>query len=199
MKVIGITGGSGSGKSTLVRALVALLGEGQVAVLRQDDYYRDLAHLEPEVRAATNFDLPDALDLELLADHLESLKGGRAVSRPIYDMATHTRTPNAVRIEPREVVLIDGTLIGTHEKLRSLLDGLVFVDLAESVRLARRMERDVLERDRTRESVQLQWSTSVAPMFEEFILPVRAGADRIVGGDEPPQNLARAVVAGLLR
>ncbi len=199
MRVLGITGGSGSGKSTLLGAVATLLGKESTSILRQDDYYRDLAHLEPEARATRNFDHPDAIEFDLLAAHVRALEDGRAIPRPVYDMTTHTRTPKPIRVEPREVVLIEGTLIGAYPGLRALLDGMVFVDLEDSVRLARRIERDTRERGRTEESVRIQWSTSVAVMFSEFVEPERTRADLVVRGDEPPMELAGVVLARLLR
>ena len=197
MTVIGITGGSGSGKSTLVRALVDLLGEERVAVLCQDHYYRDLSHLELSLRALANFDHPDALDLDLLAAHAQELRSGEAVDRPVYDMPTHTRTGDTVRVEPRETILVEGTLLGAHPELASALHAMVFVDLEESKRLARRVRRDVHDRGRTRVSVHHQWSVTVAPMFTEFVEPIRAPADLTVRGDEPAGDLAGRVAAPL--
>ena len=198
MRIIGITGGSGSGKSTLLGAIAALLGTNAVSILRQDDYYRDLSHLPLAERAATNFDHPNSLDLDLLAAQAEKLRAGEAVDRPSYDFTTHTRRAAPVRIESRSLLLIEGTLIGAHPALVRSLDCVVFVDLEEPERLARRICRDIRERGRTEESVRRQWALTVAPMHAEFVEPVMAQADLVVRADEPPAGLAASVAAHLL-
>lgn len=128
---IGIAGGSGAGKSTLAQQLYqALGGAAQVTYLVHDSYYRDQSHKSLAERSQTNFDHPDALETELMVQHIRSLKAGQRVAVPAYDFATHTRAPEsaaAVWAEPRPILLVEGILILCHPELVKEMDLKVFV------------------------------------------------------------------------
>lgn len=177
--IIGVVGGSGSGKTTVARAILASAGV-PAAFLDQDAYYRDLAHLTLDERRQVNFDHPDALDNDLLVEHLEALAAGRPIDKPTYDFAAHTRAAETVRIEPARIVLVDGILLFNEPRIRELLDIKVFVDVADDIRFIRRMLRDVAERGRTVEDVVRQYLATVRPMHIEFVEPSKRWADVII-------------------
>lgn len=177
--IIGVVGGSGSGKTTVARAILASAGV-PAAFLDQDAYYRDLAHLTLDERRQVNFDHPDALDNDLLVEHLEALAAGRSIDKPTYDFAAHTRAAETVRIEPARIVLVDGILLFNEPRIRELLDIKVFVDVADDIRFIRRMLRDVAERGRTVEDVVRQYLATVRPMHIEFVEPSKRWADVII-------------------
>jgi len=177
--IIGVVGGSGSGKTTVARAILASAGV-PAAFIDQDAYYKDLAHLTLDERRQVNFDHPDALDNDLLVDHLKELAGGRAIEKPTYDFAAHTRAAETVRIEPAPIVLVDGILLFNEPRIRELLDIKVFVDVADDIRFIRRMLRDVAERGRTVEDVVRQYLATVRPMHIEFVEPSKRWADVII-------------------
>ncbi|HEX9018975.1 MAG TPA: zeta toxin family protein, partial [Anaerolineaceae bacterium] len=77
--VIGIAGGTGSGKSTVANAILRRVGAQHIAFLPHDAYYRELQHLSKTERARINFDHPDALESELLVQHILALKSGQAI------------------------------------------------------------------------------------------------------------------------
>jgi uridine kinase len=185
--VIGVAGGSGSGKSTLVAALVAGLGEEQVAVVEQDHYYRDRSDLSLAARRHINYDHPDAIDEELLLAHVEALVAGRTIARPIYDFTRHARAAGTVDLPPRPCLLVEGILVLASERLRRLLDLKLFVDTDADLRFIRRMLRDVEERGRTPADVIEQYLSSVRPMHLQFVEPSRRHADLIFpeGGLNP--------------
>ena len=191
-RVVGILGGSEAGKSSLA---AAVLGLADGVALSQDSYYRDLSHLEPCARAAANFDEPGAVDLDLLADDLRSLKEGRAVSPPFYDMTTHTRIGVGAPVAPAPLVVVEGTLLLSNPRVAAALDVVVFVDLPDEDRLERRIARDVGERGRTVASVRRQWEPTVLPMHRRHVLPARDRADLAVSGADPALEAARRVVA----
>ncbi|MFY9344525.1 MAG: uridine kinase [Planctomycetota bacterium] len=193
---VAIAGGSGSGKTSLTRAVAVHLGD-ECAVLDHDSYYRDLAHLPTAARAATNFDHPDSLDSELLASHLAELRAGRAVVRPCYDFATHTRSRLTCRVEPRPVIVCEGILLLAVAELRSAFDLRVFLDAPADVRALRRVQRDIVERGRTVESVVRQYLETVRPMHERFVEPARATADLVLDWRHSPQQQAETVLATL--
>jgi uridine kinase len=178
--VLGVAGGSGSGKTTVVREIVRGLGPDQVTLLHHDAYYRDLSHLPLEERIGFNLDHPDALETELLVQHLHALRAGFGVALPTYDFTRHIRLPETIPALPRRVILVDGILILWHRELRDLMDIKVFVDADADVRLMRRLQRDVQERDRTVDSVIRQYAATVRPMHLEFVEPSKRYADLIV-------------------
>ncbi|MEE8060659.1 MAG: uridine kinase [Gemmatimonadales bacterium] len=177
--IIGIAGGSGSGKTTVARAITEPLDLDAV-LIDADAYYLDLAHLSLEERKEVNFDHPDALDVELLADHIRRLGDGLPIEKPTYDFSQHTRAEETVIVEPRDVVLVDGILLFADVRLRSLFDIKIFVDVSSDVRFIRRMRRDIMERGRSLENVIDQYLGTVRPMHLEFVEPTKRYADIIL-------------------
>jgi uridine kinase len=178
--IIGLVGGSGSGKTTVARAILDALGGVDAAFIDQDSYYKDLHGMSLDERARVNFDHPDSLDNDLLVSHLQSLAQGIAIDKPTYDFAHHTRAEQTVRIEPRDVILVDGILLFADSRLRRLFDIKIFVDVADDVRFIRRLQRDVAERGRSMDSVISQYLATVRPMHLEFVEPSKRHADVII-------------------
>jgi uridine kinase len=199
--LIGVAGGSGSGKTTVVRRIVEAIGPGVVVVLHHDSYYRDAGHLPPEQRARINYDHPDALETDLLVEHLEALLAGSTVAVPVYDFAEHVRRSETVRVESRPVLILDGILILWDARLRELMDVKLFVDADSDVRLDRRLRRDMAERGRSAESVLTQYMATVRPMHLEFVEPSKRYADVIIprgGHNRIGVDLVVATVRGML-
>ncbi len=193
--VIGVAGGSGSGKTTLVREIVRVLGAEQVSVVQHDCYYCDRSTIPPEDRDGINYDHPDALETSLLVRHLGELKRGRPVQVPVYDFATHVRTQETVKVEPRKVVIVEGILILADPELRELMDIRVFVRTDGDLRVIRRIERDLVERDRSLDSVVRQYLATVRPMHLEFVEPSERWADVVIsegGYDQPGMDMLMA-------
>mmetsp|Transcript_47778 Transcript_47778/g.89010 ORF Transcript_47778/g.89010 Transcript_47778/m.89010 type:complete len:355 (-) Transcript_47778:393-1457(-) len=178
--VVGVAGGTGSGKTTLAKAIRESLELDCVSYVNHDNYYKDLRHLSFEERNEHNFDHPDALDTDCLFEHVLQLKSGKAVDVPTYDFSTHSRTDVTERVEPRQIILVEGILIFTHEQLRDLMDIRIFVDTADDVRLIRRLTRDMNERGRSTDSVIKQYMKTVRPMHLKFVEPSKQHADVIV-------------------
>lgn len=189
--IIGVAGGTGSGKTTVSRYLVQNIGPERVVLLQHDFYYKDQGHLSPTQRALVNYDHPEALDNELLCQHLEELAAGRPVAVPIYDFKTYLRSPKTSRVEPRPVIVVEGILIFADEKLRQQMGLKIFVDTDADLRLIRRLRRDVAERGRSVESVIEQYLDTVRLMHLEFVEPTKRYADIIIpeGGYEVPSLL----------
>lgn len=185
--ILGIAGGSASGKSTVAREVVRRLGADVASVIQHDAYYRDLAHWSEGDRATVNFDHPDSLETELLAQHLGLLLTGTEVSVPVYDFETHTRRPETTTVGPTPIIILEGILVLTEPRLREKMNLKVFVDAPADVRLIRRLRRDVTGRGRTPESVFDQYMSTVRPMHLEFVEPSRRHADMIIreGGNDP--------------
>ncbi|HEU5219449.1 MAG TPA: uridine kinase [Gemmatimonadales bacterium] len=177
--IIGVVGGSGSGKTTVTRAIYDMEGV-DAAFIDQDAYYRDLSHLALEERKQVNYDHPDAFDTELLVAQLGDLRRGDGVDKPTYDFAAYTRAARTQRVEPRDVILVDGILLFADARLRPLFDIKIYVDVAEDVRFIRRLQRDTAERGRSMDDVIRQYLATVRPMHLEFVEPSKRYADIII-------------------
>jgi uridine kinase len=178
--IIGICGGTGSGKTTIARAIVDAVGRSNVVLVEQDSYYRNLADMPLDERHQANFDHPDAIDSDMLVNHLLRLKQGLAVEMPLYDFVMHTRGDEIEIIEPRPVVIVEGILIFAEPRVLDLLDMRVFVDTPDDVRLIRRLRRDITERGRTFERTLEQYERTIRPMHFEFVEPSKRHADIII-------------------
>jgi uridine kinase len=178
--IIGICGGTGSGKTTIARAIVDSVGRKNVILVEQDSYYRNLADMPLDERHQANFDHPDAIDSDMLVNHIKRLKQGESIEMPIYDFVTHTRVEEAEHIDPKPVVIVEGILIFAEPRVLGLLDVRVFVDTPDDVRLMRRLRRDVIERGRTFERTLEQYERTIRPMHFEFVEPSKRHADIIV-------------------
>ena len=175
-----IAGMSGSGKSTLAERLVR---EHGASVLCTDDYYRPLGHLTFEERCAVNFDHPDAIDAELLAEHIGYLREGIAVEARRYDFSRHTRHIGGHTVEPAPLVIVEGIFPLCYAAVRDLCDRTVFVDTPAHLCLERRIARDVAERGRTREEVEWRWAEHVYPSFQRYVRPFSELADTVLVGE----------------
>ncbi|HMO15690.1 MAG TPA: uridine kinase [Pirellulaceae bacterium] len=189
LRVIGIAGASGAGKTKFARQLhqrlFGTLAPNDVALLHEDNYYRDQSDLSMAERLLTNYDHPAALEHDLLARHVAELRAGRAVQIPQYDYAHHTRSQETHRFEPARVLIVEGILVLHDQMLRSLFDVKVFVDVPLDICLIRRLNRDIHERGRSVESILDQYEMTVRPMYYQFIEPTKLHADIIVprGGE----------------
>lgn len=196
--IIGVAGGSGSGKTTVVTHIINTIGEEDILLLQHDSYYRDLKHLPFEERTKQNFDHPSALETELLIRHIKALKEGYQVEVPIYDFTRHVRKDETNLVEPKKIILIDGILIFTEKELRKQMDIKLYVDTDDDIRLLRRIQRDIVERDRELENVLTQYEKFVRPMHLEFVEPTKRYADIIIprGGEN---QVALDMVNALIR
>lgn len=194
MLIIGITGGTGCGKTTVVNQILHELPEGEVGVLSQDSYYRDTSHLSFEERTAINFDHPRSIDFELLEEHLKQLKLGKTVEQPVYSFVKHNRTGDTIVTQPRKVMIVEGILVFTNPELRDLYDIKIFVHADSDERLIRRIKRDINERGRDLDEVLTRYQTTLKPMHQQFIEPMKEHADIII-----PNNKYNTVAVDMVR
>jgi len=178
--IIGICGGTGSGKTTVANRILESVSASEVVFLQQDSYYRNITDLPLDYRNIANFDHPDALDNDLLVNHVRRLKAGEAVELPVYDFRTHTRLNETRHVEAKPIVMVEGILIFADPRLLEQMDIKVFVDTPDDIRFIRRLRRDLDERGRTVESVIEQYVATVRPMHMQFVEPSKRHADVII-------------------
>jgi uridine kinase len=178
--IIGIAGGSGSGKSTVAHNVADLLTAASVAFIDMDAYYKNFSALTLDERRKLNWDHPDAFDYDLLCAHLDALSKRKLIEKPEYDFVTHLRRSEHTRVEPADVIVIDGILLFVDERVRDLCDVKVFVDADADIRLIRRIERDTHVRGRPLDEIIEQYLSTVQPMHLQFVEPSKRYADVIV-------------------
>lgn len=202
-KILGIAGGTASGKTTVAKKLKELATPyGKVSMLRLDDYYKDMAYLSLEERKQINFDHPDSYDFDLILKHIDDLLNGKSIEKPIYDFVLSVRTKDTETVEPSDVIIIEGIMIFTDERLRNLFDMKIYVDTPDDIRFIRRLKRDIRDRGRTLESVVNQYLTTVRPMHHSFVEPSKKYADIIVpegGKNEVAIDLLITKIKSLLK
>lgn len=200
--IIGISGASASGKSLLANTIVNELGSRHVVVISEDSYYKDNQHLSLEERSRINFDHPDSLDHALLVDHLEKLRNNQAIEVPCYDFASHQRLDKTTTVSNHRIIVLEGILLLFDQALRDLMDIRLFMDTPLDICLLRRIKRDVLERERSFDSVLDQYSRTVRPMYLQFIEPSKRYADIIIprgGENRIAIDLIQAKIKELLK
>lgn len=187
-----MAGPSCAGKTEVATGVAARL---DAPVLTLDAYYRDLAHLPFAERAMMNFDTPEALESELLIEHLQQLVSGNAVRAPVYDFSQHVRAAETRLIRPASFIILEGLWALYWEQLRRLASLKVFVAAPDEICLARRIARDTRQRGRTAESVVEQYRRTVQPMARLYILPTMRYADLVLDGAGRLEDSIEAVLA----
>lgn len=177
--IIGIAGGTGSGKSTFTNRLRDRFGDN-ITVIYHDNYYKRHDDIPFEERKKLNYDHPDALETDLLIEHIKRLRNGESIECPVYDYTVHNRSDKTVRIDPRKIILIEGILLLADPRLRSLLDIKIYVEADADERILRRILRDVKERGRGIDNIVEQYLTTVKPMHYLYVEPTRATADIVI-------------------
>jgi uridine kinase len=180
MLIIGIAGGTGSGKTSVARSIMSRLGNENVTLISQDNYYLNDPKQPFEEREQNNYDHPNAFENSLLLRHLDELRQGHSVHIPVYDFTQHLRSSDTLRIDVKPIVLIEGIHVLSDASLREVLNIKVYVDTDSDIRVLRRLSRDINERGRTIESVFSQYVNTVKPMHDAFIEPSKKYADIII-------------------
>ena len=203
--IIAITGASASGKSSIAstvhKELCNELGCQEIGIIAEDSYYKDQSHLEMSERVKMNYDHPNSMDRDLLIQHLKDLKNGTAVDIPGYSYVEHTRTGETKHFTPKKIVILEGILLLTDERVRQLADISVFVDTPLDICFIRRLQRDMEERGRSLQSVIDQYRATVRPMFLQFIEPSKQYADIVIprgGKNRIAINMLKAQILHLL-
>lgn len=177
--IVGVAGGSASGKSTIVNIFKKKFAK-DIVVLCHDYYYKSHSELLFEERTKLNYDHPNAFDTDQMIEDIKSLKEGKDILRPVYDYTIHDRSTEQVLVKAKKVIIVDGILVLENEELRDMMDIKIFVETDDDERLIRRIQRDVVERGRSLQSVIDQYRSTVKPMHEQYVAPSKKYADLII-------------------
>ena len=180
MLTIGITGGTGSGKTTILNQIKEKFNEEDIGFISQDSYYNDNGDLSFEEKNKINFDHPDAVDFELMINHLIDLKNGVNINQPIYSFFDHNRTEKTKKIESKKIMIVEGILILNNKKLRDLIDIKVFIESSVDLRFKRRLNRDISERGRSEEEVIELFNNRLNEMHKLYVEPMKKFCDIII-------------------
>lgn len=188
--LIGITGESASGKTVFVdntiKACVKDKKEGIYTVIRCDDYYKDTSKelqeagsYEELFKTGFSFDTPNAIDLNLMKQHLAALKEGASITSPRYDFVTCVSDPNGDKKEPAKVILTEGLYV-LNEGVRDIMDVKVYVFTPLEVLKDRWYKRAAL-RGKTGAAADLQFQ-DVNKTAQQYIRPNYQIADAVING-----------------
>ncbi|MGM0555033.1 MAG: uridine kinase [Myxococcota bacterium] len=194
--LVGIAGGTGSGKTTVTRRILDAF-DRDIVCLDMDSYYRDLAHMNIEERRKVNFDHPDAFDTQLFVEHLDALRSGSSIEKPVYSFERHTREEETISVDSAPIILIEGILVLAEQPIRALMDAKIFVDADDDIRFIRRLQRDVSTRGRTLDSVVEQYLSTVRPMHHAFVEPSKRYADVVIPRGGKNDIAIRMVISDL--
>lgn len=204
LKMVIIAGPSCSGKTTTTAKLSdQLRGMGlSLIALNVDNYFFDLKLHPKDEFGDYDFETPQALDLELINDHLVRLIAGEEVQVPYYDFKTSKRHDDAttMRIGPKEIILIDSLHglfpdmtqgVADERKFKVYIETLLqmkgpsgkFVRWTD-LRLMRRMERDATYRAYDRRQTLEHWHYVRSSELRNIISQINT-ADYIVNGALP--------------
>lgn len=174
--MLGIIGDGGTGKTTLTRGVARLLGHNGVTPICLDDYQR-YSRADRLARGLTTAD-PDANNLGLMAEHLEALRAGGAIQKPVYDHRNGLlRDPETVAATG--IVIAYGMHTLTPPSLASLFDLTVYLDPDDSLHHLWRFNRDTRERGYAAEQViALQPANDSAA--QRYVAGQRRYADMVV-------------------
>jgi len=145
--LVGISGATGSGKSTVVESVLKKLKEQGIEIdhMKLDDYYKDLHEIpkyEYGNKVWTNFQIPEAIDMDMMYAHLKSLKEGNTIHTPNYLKKEYTsRGMGSRRIDPKKIILVEGFILFTHKEIRDLLDKKIVLNISEDEMIKRQLKR----------------------------------------------------------
>lgn len=194
IRVVLVGGGSSSGKSFITTSVIKNIGEDRVTRITLDDYYKDQADMPLEDRYKVNYDHPKAFDWKLMRSHLNALRNGKSIEKPIYDFVNLTRSNKTEVVVPKQLVVVEGIMALVDEDIRNLADLKVFIDASAERRFLRRIIRDSNERGREFENIVSQYFGTVQPMYETIVKPTENFADLILKNDGV-ENLAIDVLS----
>ena len=182
--ILGIVGDSAAGKTTLTRGIAQILGEEDVTVICTDDYHRYDRKQRAEMGISALH--PDCNYLDIIQQHLNLLRTGQPILKPIYNHHTGSFDPPEY-IKPSKFVIVEGLLGYSALGARDCYDVKVYLAPPESLRSQWKIKRDTRKRGYTEEEVLEQLRKRESDS-EEFIRPQRKWSDIVVSFYPPGEK-----------
>lgn len=168
---IGVCGGSGSGKTSFVNQLIHKLGSDKIALVSMDNYYKPKELQIKDENGIENYDLPSAIDYQRFNNDLAELLAGDKIEILEYNFNNPKFVPKRLFIEYRPIIIIEGVFIYHFEEINKLFDLKIFIDTHEHLRIKRRLNRDLTERNYPVAETLYYIEHHVAPGYRKFIEP----------------------------
>ena len=186
--MVALAGGTASGKTTVADEMLERVRVGkykQCTLIPVDCFYKECTEEQMANIGKVNFDHPSMFDWDLMKDVISQLKRGQDVTIPDYNYVTCKRNEKGLLRKWSPLVIIEG-IFGLYDAdINKQCDLKIFVHTDDDIRLARRMNRDIVERGRTVEGVLKSYHRFVKPAFQEFVKPTMKYADIIVPRGRP--------------
>jgi len=186
-----IAGGSASGKTSAVASKIKDIFNEEAIIFSMDDYYKGVKFMNEQkaIGNELNWDQPEAVDIELFKTHLEQLKNGQAVKKPIYNMQTGSREEKTETINPTKIIIVEG-LFALNDAIKNQGDVKAFVDIGTHGRTLRRLLRDIERTGQKPMDILKYFSEVVEPMNKEHVDTTKANADIVIKNEYSPQTEA---------
>ncbi len=178
--IIGVAGGSGSGKTFFLNCFLNHFDSSEISLISQDDYYKPIASQPLDENGWVNFDLPICIDSQKLLEDLQTLIAGGSVQKKEYTFNVAGSEARMLTINPAPIIVVEGLFIFHYQELASLLDMRIFLDAEEELTLNRRIKRDTVERGYTKDMIMYQWVNHVMPAYNNYLLPYKHTADKVI-------------------
>ncbi len=195
--IVGITGGSASGKTSFLRGLMAAFSETEICLISQDNYYRPQDQIPRDAAGVENYDLPETIDYQLFAQHIDQLRAGQTVQHPEYLFNNPNAIPRLLTFRSASIIVVEGVFVFHFAELRNQMDLKVFIDAKNSIKFKRRVKRDAEERGYDLNDVIYRWKHHVRPTYERYIKPYRAQADIVIPNNSNFQKGLQVLIAYL--
>ena len=201
---VGIAGETASGKSTVAYDVISKIREFEeshnlsniITRINIDDYYYDRSEMVKEAGSFAEFakhydlDVPEALELELMREHMSRLLKGEDVYLPKYDMSgTAKRYDNFTLVKPSKIIISEG-LYALTPKIVDAFDFKLYVDVSVHVQkerfYVRAAERDL--GDSTEEVYQ-----NASRKAQIYVHPTAQKADIILSGEANREDYKRFI------
>lgn len=173
---------SASWKTSQVAKRILEHFDWNAIMLSMDNYYRWREYYD---KYKLNFDQPEAINLDLFFDHLTKLKSGETVKIPEYDFKNSRPILDKIEVVPKKIIIIEW-LFALYDKIATLWDIKVFVDLWTHWRILRRILRDVKRTWQKPQDILDYFLDTVEPMNDKYIEPTKVNADFIISNEYNP-------------
>lgn len=173
---------SASWKTSQVAKRILDHFDSTAIMLSMDNYYRGKEYYD---KYKLNFDQPEALNLDLFFEHLSKLKNWETVNIPEYDFKNSSPILDKIEVVPKKIIIIEW-LFALYDKIATLWDIKIFVDLWTHWRILRRILRDIKRTGQKPQDILDYFLDTVEPMNDKYIEPTKINADFIISNEYNP-------------